>query len=57
MTPPFESGILIGSTVVKARHIIEKHGLSFDEASTSFEDPLSLTIADPLHTEDEERFV
>lgn len=41
----------------KARRNIEKHGVSFDEASTSFEDALSLTIADPLHSKDEDRFV
>lgn len=42
---------------VKARNNIEKHGITFDEASTSFEDPLSLTIADPLHFVEEVRFV
>jgi uncharacterized protein len=35
----------------------QKHGISFDEASTVFGDPLSLTLHDPLHSEDEERFV
>ena len=35
----------------------QKHGISFDEASTVFGDPLSLTIHDPLHSENEERFV
>ena len=34
----------------------QKHGITFDEASTVFEDPLSLTIHDPLHSENEERF-
>lgn len=33
------------------------HAVSFDEASTAFRDPLSVTIADPLHSEDEERLV
>jgi hypothetical protein len=33
------------------------HGLSFDEASTAFRDPLSRTIDDPLHSEGGERFV
>ena len=41
----------------KAHRNIEKHGVSFDEASTAFADPLSRTIDDPLHSEDEERFV
>ena len=33
------------------------HGVSFDEASTAFQDPLSKTIDDPLHSEDEARFI
>ena len=41
----------------KARRNLKTHGVSFDEASTAFRDPLSVTIADPLHSEDEERFV
>ena len=41
----------------KARSNSAKHGVSFDEASTAFEDALSVTIPDPLHSEDEERFV
>ena len=35
----------------------EKHGVSFEEATTVFTDVLSLTIPDPLHSEEEERFV
>ena len=34
-----------------------KHGVGFDEASTVFGDPLSITIADPDHSEDEARFI
>jgi hypothetical protein len=41
----------------KARRNLRMHGVSFDEASTAFRDPLSKTIDDPLHSEDEERFV
>ena len=41
----------------KAATNVAKHGVSFDEASTTFEDVLSITISDPLHSEDEERFV
>ena len=41
----------------KASAKIGKHGVSFDEASTAFGDPLSMTIADPLHSEQEERRV
>ncbi len=33
------------------------HGVAFDEASTSFKDTLSLTIYDPLHSEEEERLI
>ena len=35
----------------------KKHGLSFDEASTVFGDPLALTIEDPDHSLDEVRFL
>ena len=35
----------------------QKHGLSFREASTVFGDPLALTIADPDHSMDEQRFL
>ena len=41
----------------KARSNAEKHGVSFFEASTVFGDPDSVTIPDPLHSSDEERFV
>jgi uncharacterized DUF497 family protein len=34
-----------------------KHGVSFDEASTVFGDPLALTIIDPDHSEHEQRFL
>ena len=41
----------------KAKINLKKHGVSFSEASTAFEDVLSLTIDDPLHSSDEERLV
>ena len=41
----------------KATSNLKKHGVSFQEAATAFADPLSLTIADPDHSEDEERFL
>ncbi|MBI4792930.1 MAG: BrnT family toxin [Deltaproteobacteria bacterium] len=41
----------------KAKGNEQKHGITFDEASTVFADSLSLTIHDPLHSENEERFV
>jgi uncharacterized DUF497 family protein len=34
-----------------------KHGIGFAEASTVFDDPLSITIPDPGPVIDEERFV
>ena len=33
----------------KSKSNLEKHGVSFEEASTVFRDPLSLTIDNPLH--------
>jgi uncharacterized DUF497 family protein len=41
----------------KARKNEETHGVSFDEASTTFRDTLSLTINDPLHSDEEDRFI
>ena len=41
----------------KARDNLSKHGVSFEEASTLFDDPLSSTISDPRHSQIEERFI
>jgi len=41
----------------KAKTNLEKHGVSFEEASSAFKDNLSLTIDDPLHSNDEKRLV
>jgi uncharacterized DUF497 family protein len=41
----------------KARRNLQKHGISFDEATTVFGDPLAGTIADPDHSVEEARFV
>jgi uncharacterized DUF497 family protein len=41
----------------KARSNLAKHGVGFEEGSTVFGDPLSLTIPDPEHSRTEERFV
>lgn len=41
----------------KERRNRQRHGVGFDEASTVFADPLSITIPDPDHSEDEERCV
>ena len=35
----------------------KKHGVPFVEAMTAFADPLSVTIPDPDHSTDEERFL
>lgn len=35
----------------------EKHGVSFEEAASVLEDPLSLTFRDPDHSVEEERFL
>lgn len=41
----------------KARSNKKNHGVTFEEASTIFGDPLSITIPDPVHSVGEERFV
>ena len=41
----------------KASQNRTKHGVAFEEAATVFADTLSLTIDDPLHSVEEERFV
>jgi len=41
----------------KAKSNLIKHSISFEEASTAFADDLSITIEDPLHSEDENRLI
>jgi uncharacterized DUF497 family protein len=41
----------------KAKENLKIHGVSFGEACTAFRDTLSLTIYDPLHSKEEDRFV
>lgn len=41
----------------KAESNLKKHGVAFEEAATVFNDLLSSTIEDPLHSDDEERFI
>ena len=41
----------------KARRNREKQDVTFDEAGTAFRDTLSITIPDPLHSKEEERFI
>jgi uncharacterized DUF497 family protein len=42
---------------VKAKLNLKEHGVSFDEATTIFRDTLSITIADPDHSDYEDRFI
>lgn len=41
----------------KAQKNLTKHGVSFDEAAAVFGDPLAVTIHDPDHSHEEERFL
>ena len=41
----------------KARSNLKKHGVSFDEAKTVFDDPLYVDFYDPRHSLDEHRYI
>ena len=41
----------------KAKRNLKNHRVSFDEASTVFSDTMSLTMHDPLHSDEEDRYV
>lgn len=41
----------------KALKNLHKHGVSFEEATTVFADPLSITVPDPIHSYNEKRLV
>ena len=41
----------------KAKANLRKHGVGVEEAQTVFTDPLSITLPDPDHSADEERFI
>ncbi|GAB4400371.1 MAG: BrnT family toxin [Anaerolineales bacterium] len=41
----------------KAARNLAKHGVSFAEAATVFGDPLSVTVSDPDHSDEEDRFI
>ena len=51
MTPNFEWD------EKKAKQNLKKHKVSFEEASTIFNDPFSITIPDPDHSIQEERYI
>ncbi len=42
---------------VKAAANLRKHGVSFREATTVLADPLSITIIDPDHSDNEQRYI
>ena len=41
----------------KAKRNLAKHGVSFEEAATAFEDPLYVDFFDPEHSEEENRYI
>ncbi|HZQ07476.1 MAG TPA: BrnT family toxin [Anaerolineae bacterium] len=41
----------------KAAKNLRKHKVSFGEAATVFSDPLSVTVSDPDHSDDEDRYI
>lgn len=41
----------------KAKANLKKHRVDFDEATTVFMDPYSMTIHNPAHSTDEQRYI
>lgn len=41
----------------KAEQNLKKHGVSFHEAKTAFNDPCAITIHDPDHSDTEDRYI
>lgn len=41
----------------KSTENIRKHGVSFEEAKTVFNDPFAMTIPDPDHSSEEDRYI
>ncbi len=41
----------------KAALNLEKHGVSFEEATSVFADPMFIAVVDDEHSSDEERFI
>ncbi len=41
----------------KARSNLVKHGVSFEEGKTVFNDPFAITVPDPDHSDDEDRWI
>ena len=63
--PPFQESVHGGRRVdyvfewdpAKASANARKHGVTFDEASSTFADPLAMLIPDHDHSEGEERYL
>ena len=51
------AGYLFEWDAAKAATNRRKHGVTFDEATTVFSDPLSMLRTDPDHALDEQRFI
>jgi len=41
----------------KSESNLKQHGVTFHDAATVFSDPLSITVPDPDHSLDEERYI
>ena len=41
----------------KSKQNVRKHGVTFEEAKTVFNDPFAITITDPDHSDEEERYL
>jgi uncharacterized protein len=41
----------------KAKNNLNKHGVSFTEAATIFGDELAITVPDPDHSNEEDRYI
>ena len=41
----------------KSGNNFKKHGVGFEEAKTVFNDPFSITLDDPDHSNEEERYI
>ena len=51
------SGYQFEWDAAKAAKNLRDHGVSFDDASTVFGDPMSISMADPDHSDGEERYL
>lgn len=42
---------------LKAESNLKRHGVSFEEAATAFDDPFQTALVDDAHSEGEQRFI